>query len=369
MARSGVLSDATLKDLMQQGGFIDGIEHGYVNPASVDLPLGEEAYRIERLFLPRADQTVRSMLHQVGATPHDMRLPLEVGVPYLVRIGANIELPQGTYGYANPKSSTGRVNLFARLVRDNVAMYDAIPAGTPAGETWVLLRAESFPILLPPTTPRLAVSQLRLFSGPGFLDPLELQNSMRNDGLFYHPDGRKYPTPEYHRHRDSIFLPVRLQPGAVGWECRGTNKVLDFSKVGGYKPEQFFTPVVAKGGSIELRKGSFYILTTDPCVRVPPQFSAELRITDHRLGNYRVHAAGFIDPGWGWGKDGEAHGRPITLEMVAYEDNVLLQNGQNVARIRYEWMREPPTKLYDEVPSNYTTQSAARLSKHFAQAA
>lgn len=365
MGKPGVLSDTTLKDLMH-GGFITGIEEKFVNPGSLDLPLGEEVYRLEKAFLPRPGQTVRSLLEVLGATPHDLRTPLEVGIPYLIHMQGNIELPQDVYAYANPKSSTGRVNLIAKLVRDGVAMYDAITKGTSQGETWILVKAESFPILL---SPKLAISQLRFFDGKSFLDPIELETAMRKDGLLFHPDGKRYATEEYQRHADSFFLSVRVQEGVVGWECRGSNKVLDFSKIGCYKPEQFFVPLVAKAKHIELRRGSFYILTTDPHVRVPPHLSAELRATDQRLGNSRVHSAGFIDAGWGWGKDGEVPGRPITLEVMVYEDNVLLQHGQNVVRIRFERMREIPKNPYDEVSSNYKEQSAAKLSKHFVQAA
>lgn len=364
MPKPGVLSDTTLKQLMH-GGFIEGIEESFVNPASIDLPLAEEAYRLERKFLPRPGQTVRSLFKEVGATPHDLKAPLEVGIPYLIQVNGNIDLPQGVYAYANPKSSTGRVNLITQLVRDQVTMYDALPLGTPAGETWILAKAESFPVLL---SPGKAVSQLRFFDGQSFLDSLELQSAIRRDGLLFHPDGKRYDEKkEYQRHADSFFLSVRIFKGQVGWECRGSNKVLDFSKVNCYKPEHFFTPLIADGGSIELRRGSFYILTTDPCVRVPPYLSAELRATDQRLSNARVHAAGYIDPGWGYGRDGEVFGRPITLEVVVYEDNVLFQHGQNVVRIRYERMRERPAVLYDEAKSNYTGQSVAMLSKHFAR--
>lgn len=361
MGKPGVLSDRTLKDLMS-GGFITGIEDKFVNPGSLDLPLDQEAFRLEKAFLPRPGQTVRSMLGMLGATPHDLKAPLEVGIPYLIHVRGNIELPQDAFAYANPKSSTGRVNLIAKMLRDGVAMYDAITKGTPQGETWILVKAESFPIIL---SPGLAISQLRFFDGVSFLDPIELETAMRKDGLLFHPDGKRYAKEEYQKHADSFFLSVRVHKGIVGWESRGSNKVLDFSKVGCYKPEQFFVPLEAKGDYIELRRGSFYILTTDPCVRVPPHLSAELRATDQRLGNSRVHSAGFIDAGWGYGKSGEVLGRPITLEVMVYEDNVLLQHGQNVVRIRYERMRELPEVPYDEAPSNYTVQSVAKLSKHF----
>ncbi len=361
MARTGVLPSQVLKTLMD-GEFIAGIEHKFINPASLDLPLGQEAYRLEKVFLPLRGQKVRSLLPLVGATPHDLTNPLEVGVPYLVQVKGRFKLPEGIYGYANPKSSTGRINLFARTVADCVSMYDSLGKPGWEGELWMLVRPDSFPILLAPDK---ALSQMRFFDGKGFLSDLELQGAINRHALLYHEDGTKCRPDEYERHADSFFLSAGVPDGIVGWECRGVQKVLDIRKENCYQPEQFFEPIEGHRGLLTLRKGSFYILTTKQFVRVPPEYSAELRATDQRIVNARVHAAGYIDPGWGWGKSGEVHGRPITLEVTVNEDNVLLQDGQNVARIRYEWMREIPEKLYDEVGSNYTTQSAAKLSKHF----
>lgn len=367
MPRHGVLASQHLNDFFD-GGFIAGIEKQYINPASVDLALGEEAYRLECVFLPCHGQTVRSMLElpALGATPHDLKSPLEAGTPYLIHFKGQFALPEGIYGYANPKSSVGRLNLFSRVVADGVPMYDAIAAGW-TGELWMLVRPDSFPVLL---SPGQALSQMRLFDGRGFLDEMELKVALSKK-LLYHSDGKPFTPMELigKRHADSLFLSAGVPDGLIGWECRGTKKVLDYGKVGCYRPEQFFSPVYAKRGSVLLRSGSFYILTSKEYVRVPPEFSAELRATDQRIGNLRVHAAGFIDSGWGYGLDGEILGRPITLEVTTNEDNILLQDGQPVARIKYEWMRERPEKLYDEVASNYTMQKAAQLSKHFRVAA
>jgi dCTP deaminase len=365
MPKTGVLPSQMLRDLMH-GGFIQGIPEDYINPASLDLPLDEEAYRLECLFLPLANQSVRVLLTKVGATRHDLKSPLEVGVPYLIKVNGAIGLQDGMYGYANPKSSTGRINLFVRTVADGEAMYDALRSSNPEQprELWVLARADSFPVLL---SPGQAVSQMRFFTGKGFLDTNDLQNAVQRHGLLYHPNKVRYTREEHQRqrHADTLFLSARVSDGEVGWECRGVNTILDFGKKKCYRPEKFFTPVEARGGLVKLRKGSFYILSTDECVRVPPEYSAELRATDQRLANGRVHAAGFIDSGWGWGKDGDVPGRPITLEVNPNEDNILLQHGQNVARIRYEWMHDIPEKLYDEVSSHYTAQTTALLSKHF----
>ncbi len=327
MSTTGVLPRQMLKQLCDQGN-ITGISDAYLNPASIDLPLADEAYRLETIFLPLAGEKVRNLLPLVGATPHNFDNPFEVGVPYLIRVeGKEWELPSMVYGYANPKSSTGRDAFFCRSVADGVDMYDAL-TGTPwSGEQWVLARPDYFPVS---AHPGLALSQVRLFDGKSFLDDLHAEQAIRRHGLIFDNAGRKMSFQETRRHADSFLLTLDLG-----------------------------------GSTIGVRKGRFYILQTNP-IMVPPYLSAELRAIDPRLGEFRSHAAGYIDPGWGYGKNGEGRGRPITLEVIPQED-MLLRHGQIIARIRFECMKEEPDIPYDSAASNYTDQHTPRLSKHFAR--
>lgn len=362
--KHGVLPFQTLTELFDSG-FVVGMPLSYINPASIDLPLSDEAYRVVDSFLPRPGESVRSLLTEVGATPHNLSVPLEVGVTYLVRVEGKVKLPIGVYGYANPKSSTGRLNLHVVLVADGVPMYDALQhVGIQGGEVWVLISPGSFPVVV---SPGLALSQLRLFNGPSFLDSLEISTAIGKYGLLFSAEGRKYEEEECQRHSDSFYLSLSVKPGIIGWECRGTNRILDMSRIGHYLPEEFFIPVETRGGSVRLRAGSFYILSTEQRICVPPNFSAELRAMDPRMGEFRAHTAGYIDPGWGWGKEGEVKGRPITLEFVMFKP-LMIRPGQNVVRIRYERMVEPPVVVYDAANSNYTMQGVAMLSKHFRRA-
>jgi len=359
-ASTGVLPSQTLRRLFQSG-HISGIEDKYINPASIDLPLSDEAYRLESLFLPLHGEKVRDAIALVGGVSHSLKSPLEVGVPYLVKIAGTYELPTNVYGYVNPKSSTGRTNLFCRVVADRVDMYDALRPEGFRGEVWVLIRADSFPVLL---SPGQAVSQLRLFDGKTFLDELELNLAIKEHGLLFHPEHGKIGEKDVRRHADSLLLTLRVVPGETGYECRGVNKILDFSKLKNYEPSDFFSPIEVRGNRTTLRKGSFYILTTDERIMVPPHLSAELRAIDPRFGEFRSHAAGYIDPGWGYGKDGSACGRPITLEVTPHE-TMMVRHGQTIARIRYESMKGVPEVPYDEASSNYTVQEGPKLSKHF----
>lgn len=347
----------TLLDLKH----IEGVTEDYLNPASIDLPLSDEAYRLESVFLPPPERMVRALLSRIGATKHDLKQPLEVGVPYLIRIAGKWNLPPRVFGYVNPKSSTGRLFLLSRTVADGVDMYDALAPAGWSGELWVLVRADAFPVLL---APGLALSQARFFDGSSFLDPLETDFAIKEHGLLFDPGKNRIKDPR--RHRDSFFLTLQVGE-SMGWECRGSNKVLDLSqKPGSYDPSEFFEPVHLSGEDYTLRKGSFYILTTKERVMIPPKYSAELRAMDPRFGEMRTHAAGYIDPGWGWGTDGSECGRPITLELTLYE-NRDVWDGQNIARIRYEHMKEEPVTIYDTGKPHYAVQQKAALAKWFTQ--
>jgi dCTP deaminase len=355
----GVLPDHFLRQLL--GQFITGVDERFVNPASLDLPLSDEAYRLEAIFLPKRGETVRS--HISDASPRfDLRNRLEVGVSYLVRISGSIRLPPEVYGYFNPKSTTGRNNLLCRVVADGVPMYDALTPAGYAGEVWVMLRPESYPVVVSPGQP---ITQLRLFDGKSFLDELEVSIEQERGGLIFHPNGEQLSLNELTRHSDSLFMSLMVEPGMSAWECRGVSRELDFSE-GKYRPSDFFQRLDVRDGYIDLHKGGFYILSTYEHLRLSPGISAELRAIDPRFGEFRSHAAGFIDPGWGWGVNGEASGRPITLEITPHE-NIRMQNLQTVARIRFERMKSLPEKHYDQANSSYTGQvRGARLSKHFA---
>jgi dCTP deaminase len=356
---NGVLPIQTILELFDVG-CISGIEKKFVNPASIDLPLSGEAYRLQRIRHPLRGETVRDMLSKLGAEPHDLKHRLEKDVPYLIRVAGAFELPSKVYGYANPKSSTGRINLFCRVVADRVPMYDAAKEPGWSGELWVLVRADSFPVIV---SPGLALSQLRLFDGKAFLDLLGIEIAARKHGLFFDKEKRKVPLHDREQ-GEALMLSIRVGEH-MGYVCRGSTNTLDLSNVGHYDPADFgFEPVQHRAGEATLRKGEFYILETKEHVMVPPHLSAELRDIDTRFGEFRSHAAGYIDPGWGWGTNAEVRGQPITLEVIPFENSVVC-DGKYVARVRYERMREIPRVTYGAAKSNYTNQQGAQLAKFF----
>lgn len=359
MSRTGVLPKQMLRELYT-AGCIQGVGEQYLNPASIDLPLAEEAYRLESIFLPLRGEKVRDLLPLVGATPHNLDDPLEFDVPYLILVAGVWKLPSVVYGYSNPKSSTGRLGLFCRIVAYGVDMYDALIGPGWTGEMWILVRPDCFPVLV---KPGLALSQMRFFDGKSFLDDLHTELAIQQYGLLFDENGKKLSLQDTRRHADSFLLTLHVGD-TMGWESRWTRKILDMSKTNFYEPDDFFKPIRITKGKDILRKNSFYILTTKERMMVPPGLSAELRPIDPRLGEFRSHDAGYVDEGWGYGVAGEECGRPITLELTPYED-MLVRDEQIIARVRYECMKEVSETPYDSAASNYTDQRFARLSKHF----
>ncbi|MDO8408415.1 MAG: 2'-deoxycytidine 5'-triphosphate deaminase [bacterium] len=356
MIRQGVLPRQLLNDLLSLGD-ITGVTERYLNPASIDLPLSEEAYRMRSGFLIPPGATVREFFPTVGSDSHDLKHPLEVGVPYLIRIDGTWNIPDGVHGRANPKSSTGRIFLSSRVLADRVGMYDTLAEGW-SGELWVLVRPECFPVRV---SPGIALVQMRLFEGQSTpLGRLELDFATRRTGLLFDEEKRRIEKPE--QDGDSLLLSVRVGE-RMGWECRGSLQTLDLGSFD-QDPADFFEPIVPRSGMLKLRKGSAYILATRERVMAPPAFSAELRATNPQFGEFRVHSAGYIDPGWGYGADGTTCGRPITLELTAHEDLYLL-SGQNVACIQYEHMLQPPDVPYDLGDPSYRGEDGAVLAKFF----
>jgi dCTP deaminase len=365
-SETGVLPRQYLEKLFD-AGFITGVSKEYLNPSSIDLPLSDEAFRVDGIFFPERGERVRDLINLVGGKKHDMQYQFEVGISYLVRVEGNWKLPVSMYGYANPKSSAGRINLFSRVLADGVSMYDAIITEEGkewSGELWVLIRAESFPVMLTKKPGKtLAVSQVRIFSGKSFLNTFEINCALEKHGLLFDSSGKKIPREDIRTQGEAMLLTLRVGEN-MGWECRGTGKLLDFTEVKDHDPDDFFEPVSARDGTLLLRKGGFYILSTEERVMIPPNLSAELRSIDVRLGEFRSHAAGYVDSGWGYGEDGSKCGNTITLEVIPHE-NILVRYGQPIARIRFERMLEAPLVPYDQAKSNYVDQQSARLSKHF----
>lgn len=362
MKAFGAIPHQTLEEIVASGAF-KGVRLENISPASIDITVSDEWYRIDGVFLPKTGETILSLIEKLNGIQHTTGELLERGAIYIARLNEEFDLPPDMYGYCNPKSSTGRHDLHVRIVKDSVARYDTLPQGSK-GNLWAIIVPRSYPVRIPRD---FAISQVRFFNKDTRFTEDDFKKEWEATPLAYHLHGTPYAYESFvMKDGDgTMLLTLDLSQEVVGYECRGSNSVvdlaaptqsLDFSK--------HFTPIYGKVDSIILRKDSFYILSTKEALRIPPHLASEMVDMDSKTGEFRTHYAGFFDPGWGCNKDGTGCGRPITLEVRTFED-VVISHGQPIGKVRFEKMMEVPTRHYDQKNSSYLTQSGPRLAKQF----
>jgi dCTP deaminase len=361
--RGGALPAQTIRALMASG-FITGAAETNVSPASLDLSLTTELYQIAGLVLPRAGEAVQDVLSYMGARPHSIDQPLACGSLYLARLNESLALPHEVYGYCNPKSSTGRLDMHVRVLADGVPRFDSVTPRGYRGSLWVAIHPKSFAIQLHPNTP---LTQLRLFTQDTRFTELDLEIEMKH-GLVWHPNEDRvlgYEELVTNDQDGSVVLTALVGDAVCGYHCvADPTQVIDVAKIGAYDPREFFEPVTATDGALRLTRDHFYILSGAERVRIPPTVASEMVPMDERSGDFRSHYAGFLDPGWGYGADGTGTGRPFTLEVRPFED-LVIRPGQPIAKIRFERMSEEPDIHYDTKASHYQHQTGAKLGKQF----
>lgn len=364
---AGALSDRMIRECIDQG-HVRGADQENVSPASLDLSIGEEVYRITSAASPVKGQSVRELMDILGATPIHPGDIFEPGTKYLVPANESFALPDGVYGYCNPKSSVGRDSLLVRVISDGVDGFDSIPTGVnpTTGKPrlpWLLVSPTDMPVRMDPGE---TLAQVRFFTRDTRLGREEMEWVYRRQSLFFDADEEPIPWEQITCSPDgALAVSLDLRPGQViGWSSRKTRRVIDFSKT--QKTEDYFDPIiVCRNGTVTLPRGGFFILGTDPGVLVPPGFACEVNAVNKRFAHADIHAAGFVDPGWGYGKDGTGRGRRITLEVWTHEDWTI-QPGQLIGELRYERMIEPPEVHYDQkATSHYRGQRGALPSKRF----
>jgi dCTP deaminase len=379
MSGYGALPHQQIRQLITDG-FIEGADIKNVGPASLDLTVSEEVYQVKRIVLPaphmgNGDETIRSLLKIMEASPHDGHLA--VGVNYLARCNERVSLPRRVYGYANPKSTSGRHDIHVRVIADRVPRYDALTPAGMRGEIWLSISPKSYPVCM---GTNLALSQMRFFNRDTRFNEDELEVSMTRYGLVFTAAGEKIELQDLSvsDHDGSVILTLDLEgkpplnprdEPLFGLRARGSKKVCDLTVENrSIAWERYFNKLPPPSEKfIEVKRGEFYILSTRERVRVPPHLACEMVPMDERSGEFRTHYAGFIDPGWGCVTGDDLPGSPLTLEFRAYDD-LALRHGQGIAKIRFEEMVEVPDVDYGTRPtSNYRGQSRAWLAKQFKQ--
>jgi dCTP deaminase len=327
---------------------------GQIQPASLDLRLGAEAWRLRASFLPGdaplADRLAGFEMHRIDLTPGAV---LEKGCVYLVPLLEGLALPPDVAALANAKSSTGRLDLLTRLITDRGAEFDRIDAGY-SGPLYAEISPRSFSVLV---RPGMRLNQIRFRRGAGALTDADLRELNARERLV---DGPAHIA-------GGLAFSVDLKPrdgGLVGYRAKPHTGLIDLDRVGYYDPADFWEPVAAHRCGIILDPGAFYILVSREAVHVPPDYAAEMAPYLAMVGEFRVHYAGFFDPGFGHALAGGSGSRGV-LEVRCHEAPFALDHGQVVGRLVYERMAERPEILYGgAVGSNYQGQGL-KLSQHF----
>ncbi len=334
------------------------IREEQIQPASLDLRLGSQAWRVRSSFLPGPGTSVEDRLASFGMHRIDLKQPavLEKGCVYVVPLVESLALRSRTSGIANPKSSIGRLDVFTRLITDNSAVFDQVALGYK-GPMFAEISPRTFSIVVREGT---SVSQLRLRRG----SPPVTDTAIRR----LHETIRLVDAGEGQADIDEgIAVTVDLHAeGArpVGWRARRHTDLIDLGRIDHYDPHEFWEPVHPDGrGTVVLNPGDFYILASKEAVTVPPDHAAEMRPYDTRVGEFRVHYAGFFDPGFGFERAGE--GSRAVLEIRSFEVPFALRDGQLVGRLVYERLTAVPDKLYGAgIGSSYQRQGL-QLAKQF----
>ena len=332
----GVLADLELSALFENGAIQSesALDSDQIQPASLDLRLAFDAYRIRASFLPGGHRSVADALDEPGTELHRIELTaqgavLETGCVYLVPLQESLKLPDGISGRANPKSSTGRIDVFTRVVTNGSNAFDDVPAGY-SGPLWLEISPRTFPILVRPGD-RLAQLRLRRAGN--------VETSER-----------------------TVSIDLDSANGApVGWRAKPHGGLIDLRGIGKHEVHEFWEPLYARGRRLILDPEEFYILASRETVKVAADQAAEMAPIAPELGEFRAHYAGFFDPGFGTNQGGSR----AVLEVRSRDVPFVLEHGQPVAKLVYEPMASQPKALYGGKTSNYQGQGL-KLSKHFA---
>ncbi|HVW72430.1 MAG TPA: 2'-deoxycytidine 5'-triphosphate deaminase [Rhizomicrobium sp.] len=368
---TGILPSHVLKRLLEQGREITASEpfaRGQIQPASIDLRLGAVAYRVRASFLPGPAATVEDKLktvfmHEVDLTEGAV---LEAGCVYIVPLLERAEFSARISGGANPKSSTGRIDVFTRLITDYAPSFDRVEAGY-RGPLYAEICPQTFPVLVRKGS---RLNQLRIRHGSPSFSDTALRRLHEQAPLVAMDDGKGEPNID-----DGLALSIDLKGSAdfshgsggrrIGFRAKKHTGLIDVDRVGVLDPADYWEPIEANPrGDMVLDPDEFYILVSRERVAIPPDHAAEMVPFNPLVGEFRVHYAGFFDPGFGF-EPGQPPSARGVLEVRSREVPFILEHGQIIGRLVFERLTDPPPQSYGEgLGSNYQRQGL-KLSKHF----
>jgi len=360
---SQYLARAIDDGVISAGGFT--IPRENIQPASLDLRLGEVAYRIRCSFLPgrhSVEQRLKDYvideidLHRGGAV-------LETNRPYLIPLKEGLALPPGIRAKANPKSSTGRLDVFTRVITDGSHRFDEVRHGYQ-GHLYLEVVPLSFAIRV---REDLALNQLRLSVGHPELSDADVRDFHRRRPLLF--DAGRAVAEDDLALSNGLFLSLDLRgdvSGRVGYRARDNAPLLDMTRTGALDPDAYWEHVKGEEGDrVVLTPQRFYLLMSDEAVTIPPTLAAEMTAYDPTSGELRTHYAGFFDPGFGYDEASRFNGSRAALEIRAHDVPFMIEHGQRVCKLTFERMLEEPATLYGRGIGSSYQQQEQTLGKHF----
>jgi dCTP deaminase len=362
---TGLLPYQDIKAMIA-GGFIQAPEpigEAQLQPASLDLRLGPLAYQVQASFLPTGSSRVLNRLRDLKMQELDLtsKQVLERGAVYIIPLLEELNLPPNVFGKSNPKSTTGRLDVFTRLLADYSDAFERVPTGYQ-GALYLEVAPRTFNVVVHAGT---RLNQLRLMRGNPFPSDSSLNHLHRREVLVYNEEG----VPGEAVIAKGLWLSVDLRGAGdaaiVGYRAKRDTPPIDLDRIGYYEPRDFWDPILTPPRhELVLTPGEFYILASREKVRVPPTHAAEMVAYDPSVGEFRIHYAGFFDPGFGYGDD-DVKGTRAVLEVRSHEVPFLLRHGQRVGRLIYERLLGVPDKVYGgAIGSSYQMQGVS-LSKQF----
>jgi dCTP deaminase len=359
---TGILPAQSLRQMIRAGEIAatTPIEEAQIQPASLDLRLGRRGWRVRASFLPGPGNSVQRMIDDLGMHEIDLGegAVLERGCVYIVPLLEHLRLGYRVTGFANPKSSSGRLDVFTRLIVDGAEAFDRIDDGY-IGPLYAEIAPRTFSVLVREGD---TLNQVRIRRGSPRTTDTGLKRLQEQVTLVH---GQDEGANIDHGIAVSVDLAGAGQGNLIGYRARRHTGLIDLRKVNHYDPLEFWEPIHRRGPArLILDPDDFYILASREAVTVPPDHAAEMLPFNPLVGEFRVHYAGFFDPGFGYaGADGQ--GAKAVLEIRSREVPFVLEHGQTVARLIYERLTAEPDKVYGpSIGSNYQRQGL-KLSKQF----
>jgi dCTP deaminase len=339
------------------------VEEAHIQPASLDLRLGDVAHRVRASFLPGPKSTVEAKIKELRMTRVDLTSAavFEKDCVYIVPLLEEVNLPANVSGKANPKSTTGRLDIFVRLITDYGVEFDRVPAGYK-GKLYAEVVSRTFTVAI---RAGMRLNQLRFVQGSADSQDKEIKKLDRQENLVYLDEDTPTRAVTDRGLRITINLEAAEKNEVIAYRARANAPVIDLSRVDYYPPDEFWeVRYQNENKSLILHTGDFYILASRERVRVPPDFAAEMVPFDPSDGEFRVHYAGFFDPGFGYGSN-DIKGTRAVLEVRAHEVPFQMEHGQLVGRLNYMPLLSRPDKIYGTNIGSSYQQQVLTLSKQF----